>query len=128
MRKSMTALIVVSAMIVLNGAAFAENLPAKTANTAKGVALVDGAGMTLYTFDRDSGNASNCNGTCANNWPPFQAPADATPPTDWSVVTRGDGGRQWAHKGKPLYTFYKDGKAGDANGDGVNNVWHIATP
>ena len=31
-------------------------------------------------------------------------------------------------QGKPLYTFNKDAKPGDATGDGVNSVWHIATP
>ena len=54
--------------------------------------------------------------------------ADAKPSGDWTVVTRKDGGKQWAYKGKPLYTFHKDAKPGDATGDGVNNVWHIAAP
>lgn len=112
----------------LGNAAFAQSAPAKIGDTAKGKALVDGAGMTLYTFDRDSSGTSNCNGVCLNNWPPLKAPADAKPSGDWTVVTRGDGGKQWAYKGKPLYTFYKDGNPGDAGGDGVNNVWHIAVP
>ena len=43
-------------------------------------------------------------------------------------ITRDDGGKQWAYKGKPLYTFHKDEKPGDVSGDGVNNVWHIAAP
>ena len=46
-----------------------------------------------------------------------------------SVVTRDDGKKMWAYKGKPLYTFAKDTKAGDTNGDGfLNGAWHIAKP
>jgi predicted lipoprotein with Yx(FWY)xxD motif len=47
---------------------------------------------------------------------------------DWSIVARDDGGKQWAYKGKPLYTWAKDQKPGDRTGDGVNNVWHVARP
>ncbi|HUI14105.1 MAG TPA: hypothetical protein VL048_11630 [Xanthobacteraceae bacterium] len=120
---------VAAALLVLAlGGALAQTAPAKVGDTAKGKALIDGAGMTLYTFDRDSSGTSNCNGVCTNNWPPFNAPADAKPSGDWTVVTRKDGSKQWAYKGKPLYTFYHDGDPGDAKGDGVNNIWHIAAP
>ena len=68
------------------------------------------------------------NGVCANTWPPFNAPADAKPSGDWSIVTRKDGSKQWAYKGKALYSYYHDGDPGDAKGDGVNNVWHVAAP
>ncbi len=88
--------------------------------------LVDAKGMTLYTFDRDAGGKSACNGPCATNWPPLMAGADAKAAGDWTVVTRDDGGKQWAYKGKPLYTWAKDTKPGDKTGDGVNNVWHTA--
>jgi predicted lipoprotein with Yx(FWY)xxD motif len=47
---------------------------------------------------------------------------------DWSVVTRDDGKKQWAMKGKPLYFWAKDGKPGDKTGDGVLGVWHSAKP
>ena len=101
---------------------------ALVADTSKGKALVDAKGMTLYTFDRDAAGKSNCNGQCAQNWPPLMAAADAAASGDWSVVTRDDGAKQWAYKGKPLYTWVKDTQAGEVTGDGVNNVWHIAQP
>ena len=87
-------------------------------------------GMTLYTFDRDAAGSgrSVCNGPCAQNWPPLMAPADARASGDWSIVTRDDGGRQWAYKGKPLYFWAKDGKPGDRTGDGFNNAWRLARP
>ena len=85
-------------------------------------------GMTLYTFDKDAGGKSTCNGSCATNWPPLMAEAGAAAKGDWTVVTRDDGSRQWAYKGKPLYFWTKDQKAGDKTGDGVNSVWHTAKP
>jgi predicted lipoprotein with Yx(FWY)xxD motif len=54
------------------------------------------------------------------------AAADAMGAGDWTIVTRDDGGKQWAYKGKPVYTWVKDTKPGDKTGDGVNNVWHTA--
>lgn len=101
--------------------------PATVAETSKGKALVDAKGMTLYTFDKDEAGKSACNGPCAQNWPPLMA-TSASGPTNWTVVTRDDGGKQWAYKGKPLYTWAKDSKAGDVTGDGVLNVWHFAHP
>lgn len=103
-------------------ATFATAQPAKTVD---GV-LVNNAGMTLYTFDKDAAGKSNCNGPCAVNWPPLAAGADAKPAGAWTVVTRDDGSKQWAYKGKPVYTWIKDQKPGDRTGDGVNKVWHIA--
>jgi predicted lipoprotein with Yx(FWY)xxD motif len=116
------------ALLMLAAPAFAQTAPATTATTAKGSALVDGKGMTLYVFDRDAAGKSNCNGPCATNWPPFAAAAGAKAAGDWTVVTRDDGAMQWAYKGKPLYAFSKDGKPGDATGDDFNHVWHIAAP
>ncbi|MCE4226810.1 hypothetical protein HCU64_24015 [Methylobacterium sp. C25] len=105
------------------------NSPAATAKTAKGLALVDAKGMTLYTFDKDSAGKSACNGPCATNWPPLAAPAGATPSGSWSVVTRDDGSKQWAYKDKPLYTWTKDTKPGDITGDGfLNGAWHVVQP
>ena len=103
--------------------------PAKASDTSKGKALVDAKGMTLYTLDRDKGDGkSTCNGQCATNWPPFMASADAHEMGAWTVVTRDDGSKQWAYKSKPLYNWKDDKKPGDVDGDGRNNVWHIAAP
>lgn len=86
----------------------------------------DAHGMTLYTYDKDAKGVSNCEGKCATNWPPLKADASAKNDGDWTVIKRKDGSRMWAYEGKPLYTFIKDKKAGDAKGDGVGSVWHIA--
>ena len=90
--------------------------------------LTGDKGMTLYTFDKDAAGSgkSVCNGPCATNWPPLMASASDQAAGDYSVITRDDGSKQWAYKGKPLYYFAKDKKAGDKTGDGVNKVWQVA--
>lgn len=87
-------------------------------------------GMTLYTFDRDAAGSgkSACNGQCAVNWPPLMASASDQPAGDWTIVTRDDGARQWAFRGKPVYYWVKDARPGDRTGDGVNNAWRLARP
>ena len=104
------------------------NEPATVGTTAKGKVWVDSKGMTLYTYDKDSSGKSTCTGQCAELWPPHFAPGDAKADGDWTVVTRRDGKKQWAYKGKPLYLWKEDKKPGDVTGDGVNNVWRIAVP
>jgi len=93
-------------------------------------ALTGANGMTLYTFDKDAAGSgkSLCNGPCATNWPPLFAMDGDTASGDYSIVTRDDGKKQWAFKGKPLYYWVKDQKPGDRTGDGFNNVWHTAKP
>jgi predicted lipoprotein with Yx(FWY)xxD motif len=114
-----------SCLLAAGCASMGGNAPAKVAD---GV-LVGPNGMTLYTFDRDAVQGkSACNGPCATNWPPLMAAADAAATGDWTVITRDDGGKQWAYKNKPVYYWVKDQKAGDRTGDGVNNVWHLARP
>ncbi|NWL19863.1 COG4315 family predicted lipoprotein [Pseudomonas umsongensis] len=87
--------------------------------------MVDHKGMTLYTYDKDSGGKSMCNDECAKNWPPMMAPAGATASGKWSVIKRDDGTSQYAYDGKPLYTFVKDKKPGDMVGDNMKDVWHV---
>jgi predicted lipoprotein with Yx(FWY)xxD motif len=102
-------------------------MPAKVSNGA----LTDQKGMTLYTFDKDTAGSgkSVCNGPCVANWPAFTATATSTASGDWTVVTRDDGAKQWAFKGKPLYTFAKDTAPGEMKGDGfLNGAWHTARP
>ena len=95
---------------------------------ASGDVLTGSNGMTLYTFDKDAGGKSMCNGPCASNWPPLSAMDSDVASGDYSIVIRDDGKKQWALKGKPLYFWVKDQKAGDKTGDNFNNVWHVAKP
>lgn len=92
--------------------------------------LTDPQGLTLYTFDRDTAGSgkSVCNGQCAVNWPPLLAQPGTSPTGSYTIITRDDGMRQWAYRGKPLYRFARDAKPGDRTGDNANNVWHVAKP
>ena len=82
-------------------------------------------GTTLYTFDKDAARKSNCNGGCAAAWPPFIVTNPALVGGAFSIVKRDDGTAQWAYRGKPLYFFAGDAKAGDVNGDNQGGVWHV---
>ena len=126
MKNRFTAIVLAAFVAVLAGCATSPPDPGKVAD---GV-LVNPAGMTLYTFDRDVAGSgkSVCNGPCATNWPPFMATGSGQSSAAWQVVTRDDGSKQWAYLGKPLYTWIKDGKPGDRTGDGVQNVWKVAKP
>ena len=110
---------------LLGGCAF---MPSSNPAMMSGGMLVGSNGMTLYTFDRDVAGSgkSVCNGPCAANWPPLMAMDSDKPMGDYMLITRDDGKKQWAMKGKPLYYWSKDTKAGDKTGDGfANNTWHI---
>lgn len=87
--------------------------------------LTDGSGRVLYVFDQDRAGRSVCYDTCAAQWPPFIAAADARPQGDFDLVARNDGRRQWTLRGKPLYYYAGDGAPGQASGDGVKGVWHV---
>ena len=118
------------ATLVLGAASVATSVSAIAADapaTMTGGVLVAANGMTLYTFDTDKAGSgkSVCNGPCAGLWPPLMAAATDQPTGDYSVVTRDDGTRQLAFKGKPLYFYKADQKAGDRTGDNFKDVWHI---
>lgn len=94
--------------------------------------LVGPEGHTLYLFDKDETDQSNCTGGCAENWPPLTVEGEPTK-TDrvsasLSTFEREDGSRQVAVAGHPLYYFAPDEQPGDAKGQGVNDVWWVVAP
>ena len=109
-------------------AALAAGAAAADTVTKRDGALVNSAGMTVYTFDKDVAGSgkSACSGGCATAWPAVTA-GDAPVKEPYSVVTRDDGTKQLAYKGKPLYLYQSDKKAGDRKGDNFKDVWHIVT-
>jgi predicted lipoprotein with Yx(FWY)xxD motif len=105
----------------------------EAANATLGNILTDSAGMTLYVFNHDTPGASNCTGTCAQNWPPLTVPADAMPTAgtgitgQLSVIPRSDGTYQVTYNDMPLYRFIGDKQPGDTNGQGLlNGAWTVA--
>jgi len=91
-----------------------------------GAVYADTRGMTLYTYAQDPAGKSVCNDSCAKDHPPFTAPADTAAPLDWSTTIRDDGTRQWAYRGKPLYTAAKDTRIGHTNGKDPLAGWTVA--
>ena len=115
--------------------------PALTASptAALGTVVVDGTGYTLYRFDKDKPkpSKSNCNGSCATQWPPvLVASAAAAKEVKLygvdagavSTVKRADGKLQLTIGGWPVYRYSGDKAAGDTTGQGVGKVWFAVTP
>src|SRR6202453_4711456 len=67
-----------------SGATAGSSSPAATAASTVTTEKIGGAtvlanskGLTLYSFGPDTPTKSNCNGTCAQNWPPETGPVTA---------------------------------------------------
>jgi predicted lipoprotein with Yx(FWY)xxD motif len=106
----------------------ATTLTLAMADNKLGSILVDGKGMTLYLFTKDTPNTSNCNGQCLVAWPALLGKPTAGKGVDDSKLgsfTRSDGSVQASYNGWPLYYWKDDAKAGDATGQNVNNVWFV---
>jgi len=103
----------------------ADVVPGAVSRTSLGDVMVYGdARRTLYTFGNDSIGKSNCNDSCALDWPPITATAAASN-GDFSTITRDDSTLQWAFKGWPLYYYGGDTGDGDVNGEGLDS-WYVA--
>jgi predicted lipoprotein with Yx(FWY)xxD motif len=102
----------------------------KTATVGGVTVLTSAKGFTLYSFAPDTATTSNCNGTCAQNWPPVKGPATASGVKGaFATIKRSDGSTQLTFHGHPLYTFVGDKSPGQASGNGVNafgGLWHEA--
>src|ERR1700735_2423660 len=103
----------------------------KTATIGGATVLTSATGFTLYSFAPDTPTKSNCNGTCAQNWPPVKGPATAAGITGtFGTITRSDGSTQATFDGHPLYTFAGDTAPGQNKGNGLNaagGLWHEIT-
>jgi predicted lipoprotein with Yx(FWY)xxD motif len=121
-------------------AALASAAPARAADPAVktatkegvGAYLTDARGMALYTFKKDAPGTSACAGDCLAKWPAFfaeaVAPAGALKAADFATMARADGAKQTTYKGMPLYYFAGDKAAGETKGQGMKEVWMVATP
>lgn len=103
-------------------------LPTDESNASFEISWVNKDQFTLYTFDNDTDNTSNCEGNCIVNWPPFLANEYDVNYGKFTIFERADGQRQWAWNNKPLYFFAGDSEKAQVNGDNVGGVWHIITP
>jgi predicted lipoprotein with Yx(FWY)xxD motif len=86
------------------------------------IAYTDTRGMTLYTWDKDPAGKATCVDECAKTFIPFKAGAGAAAFGDWSLIDIGNGQKQWALKGKALYTYVKDVDPGSVGGESPMNL------
>ena len=104
----------------------AATAPVVLQRTNAGEVLATSRGMTLYIYDRDRFNRSQCTGECARRFVPFVANEGAQPAGDFTLARREDGTLQWSHRGRPLYTFSGDAAPGEATGLGAGPDWRPA--
>lgn len=87
-------------------------------------------GHTLYSLSVETHGRFVCTGGCLGTWKPLVVPQGMKPkgPVKLGTIRRPDGKTQVTFKGRPLYSFDGDAKAGEANGEGFKDVgtWHAA--
>lgn len=108
----------------------AQTATVMTASSDLGTILVDGAGMALYLFTKDTQGSgqSTCEGECLAAWPALVGDPEAgegVDPALLGTITRSDGTTQVSYNGWPLYYWVKDSAPGDTTGQGVNEVWWV---
>lgn len=101
-----------------------------------GPVLVDGDGVAvyLYTKDTQNGDASACTDEeCTSEWTPVTttgvpvAGAGAIQSL-LGTITREDGAMQVTYNGWPLYYSTMDNGAGSTNGQGAESSWFLVAP
>lgn len=103
-----------------------------TQTDSHGQVISDNLGNVVYFFTRDVTGESNCSGDCINTWPVLTGDlldsASNLDPENFGSIQRDDGTRQTTYKGWPLYFYSGDDQPVTVNGDGINNVWYVASP
>lgn len=106
--------------------------PVSVASNKLGQLLVDGNGLTLYGFTKDTDGSPTCDKACADAWPPAIVSGEQLPAgldaKVFSVVKRPDGRNQLKAGKWPLYRFAGDAAPGETNGQGSGGVWFAVNP
>ena len=122
------------------GAAVAATRSAVIVKAAKNTTLntkilVNQTGRTLYHLTTEKGKKFTCTGACATIWPPLTVPKGVKPvagpgitKSKLSTIKRPDGRIQVTYAGLTLYRYSGDSKAGQANGEGIQNIWYAISP
>jgi predicted lipoprotein with Yx(FWY)xxD motif len=109
-------------------------------DSAYGKILVNSKGYTLYLLSSEANGAVKCTGGCLKIWLPVTLPSGMSKPVagmgvkgTLGVIMRSDGTKQVTDNGYPLYTFVKDTKPGQTNGEGIKfpgkggGVWYVVS-
>jgi len=104
------------------------------ADSKAGQIVVDGKGMSIYYFTKDTKDSgtSACTGQCPTAWPPVTTASD-TPAVDGvmgkvGTIATPDGKKQVTINGMPVYYYHEDQAAGDIAGQGEGGVWYLVAP
>jgi len=103
----------------------------RVASMELGRLLTTATGLSVYAYAKDTATTSNCSGGCLDDWKPVLAPEFAVDQGEWSIIQRRNSDRQWAFRGKPLYTHVNDSDATSYEGSDVpgwSNVFIHRTP
>ena len=106
------------------------------ADSPLGRILVDGAGRTLYLFEKDTSTTSTCDTACATYWPPFTTAGtplagEGVSAGDVGTTKRTDGQTEVTYNSHPLYYYVGDSKPGDTTGQGLDLFgaeWDVLSP
>jgi predicted lipoprotein with Yx(FWY)xxD motif len=91
---------------------------------ATGRIILAASGFSVYSWDGDTRDKSNCAVAClGSEWRPVAAGRDELAQGEWRIIERSAGVRQWAFRGKPLYTHALDPKPRSLDGSDVRG-WH----
>jgi predicted lipoprotein with Yx(FWY)xxD motif len=102
---------------------------AQNATLGKSI-LTTTKGRTLYSLSAETRGRFICTGSCLSIWHPLFVSRGVKPtgPVKLGTIERPEGKTQVTFKGRPLYSFGGDSKAGEVNGEGIMDVgtWHAA--
>lgn len=113
----------------------AKGTTVKLGKSKLGTYLVNGNGITLYLFAKDTGKTSRCSGACAKAWPPLITAAkpvagQGVKSSLLGTTTRADGKLQVTYNGHPLYRYEDDTKPGQHHGQKLKEfgaLWYVVT-
>jgi predicted lipoprotein with Yx(FWY)xxD motif len=84
-------------------------------------------GWSVYSYDSDRRNKSNCYGACLDQFQPILAAAYARGVGEWTTFERAPGVRQWALRGMPVYRYLNDTKAKSQDGTDIPRWRNVYT-
>jgi predicted lipoprotein with Yx(FWY)xxD motif len=131
-------IVLLAIVLFVAGAAHGGDKPSKRVvatapnETLGKTVLTNLKGRTLYSLSVEKNGKFICTASCLSIWHPLMVPAGVRPsgPVKLGTIVRPDTKViQVTYKGKPLYRFGGDTKAGDDRGEGIKDVgtWHAAT-
>jgi predicted lipoprotein with Yx(FWY)xxD motif len=129
---ALVAILAISAVAELGSAASTKRVVKVQALSGGGSTLANLKGRTLYSLSVEKHGKFICTAGCLSIWHPLVVAKGVRPtgPVPLGTVMRPDGRTQVTYRGRPLYRFAEDTKAGEANGEGIKDVgtWHAAKP